>query len=155
DAGGEAAPEGFGLGAVARLAEAEPLAAFLRRVAERLDAAALRYVGDPEARVETVAVCGGSGSDFTRQAMAAGADAYVTADVTYHKFFDVLDADGRPRMALVDAGHYETEAVTEHLLCEWLAARFPAVPWHRTGVRTSPVATFARQAPARHSSEMP
>ena len=132
-----------GLGAVGRLERPETLAAFLRRVAERLGARGLRYTGDPNAAVRTVAVCGGSGSDFIPQALRAGADAYVTADVTYHKFFDVLDASGRPRMALIDAGHYETEAVTEQLLTDWLAERFPSVAWQRTSVRTSPVAFHA------------
>lgn len=131
-----------GLGAIGRLEAPEPLADFLGRVSTRLEAASLRYAGDPEARIETVAVCGGSGSDFTRRALAAGADAYVTADVTYHKFFDVLGADGRPQMALIDAGHYETEAVTERLLQTWLRARFPDVHWNRTSHRTSPVQTF-------------
>lgn len=131
-----------GLGAVGRLAAPMPLKAFLQHVAERLHAGSLRYVGDAEAAVETVAVCGGSGSSFTPQALRAGADAYVTADVTYHKFFDVLDLDGRPRMALIDAGHYETEALTEELLQNWLSRRFPAVEWHRTATRTSPMDTF-------------
>lgn len=135
-----------GLGAVGTLPAPEPLSRFLARIAERLGAESLRYAGDPEATVETVAVCGGSGSSFTPQAMAAGADAYVTADVTYHKFFDVLDAAGRPRMALIDAGHYETEAVTESLLRDWLAERFPAVAWHRTATRTSPMRTFVPPA---------
>ena len=131
-----------GLGAVGRLDASMPLSAFLQRVAERLNAGSLRYVGDLEAAVETVAVCGGSGSSFTPQALRAGADAYVTADVTYHKFFDVLDLDGQPRMALIDAGHYETEALTEDLLQDWLGRRFPAVEWHRTATRTSPMDTF-------------
>ena len=131
-----------GLGAVGTLPEPEPLDAFLRRVAERLEAGSLRYSGDPDARVETVAVCGGAGSSFTGRALRAGADAYVTADVTYHTFFDVLGTDGRPRMALIDAGHYETEALTEALLRDWLAARFPSVDWRRTRHRTSPMRTF-------------
>ncbi len=131
-----------GLGAIGRLPEPEPLPAFLRRVSERLDAGSLRYVGDDEARIGTVAVCGGSGSQFVRHALRAGADAYVTADVTYHTFFDVLDVEGRPRLAFIDAGHYETEAVTEKLLCEWLQARFPSVAWMRTRTRTSPIRSY-------------
>lgn len=131
-----------GLGAIGRLAAPMPLATFLHRVAKRLHAGSLRYAGDLEAVVETVAVCGGSGSSFTPQALRAGADAYVTADVTYHTFFDVLDTDGRPRMALIDAGHYETEALTEGLLQDWLRRRFPAVDWRRTETRTSPMETF-------------
>jgi hypothetical protein len=45
-------------------------------------------------------------------------------------------------MALIDAGHYETEAVTERLLQDWLQHRFPTVGWHRTATRTSPIDTF-------------
>jgi dinuclear metal center YbgI/SA1388 family protein len=135
-----------GLGAVGRLADGPmPLPRFLARVAERLDAASLRYAGDPEATVERVAVCGGAGSSYARQAMRAGADAYVTADVTYHTFFDVLGADdGRPQMAFIDAGHYETEALTERLLIDHLTARFPQVAFLRTEHRTSPMRTFVR-----------
>lgn len=131
-----------GLGAIGRLDDAIPLRDFLQRVATRLDADSLRYVGDPDSRVERIAVCGGAGSDFIGTARGAGADAYVTADVKYHEFFGALDQDGTPGMALIDPGHYETEALTEALLRDWLADRFPAVDVRRTETRTSPIDTF-------------
>jgi dinuclear metal center YbgI/SA1388 family protein len=131
-----------GLGALGVLPEPEPMPDFLTRVADRLDAGSLRYAGDDESPVERVAVCGGAGSDFIGTALGAGADAYVTADVKYHEFFNVLDTDGTPEMALVDPGHYESEALTEALLRDWLADRFPAAQWHRTDLRTSPMKTF-------------
>ena len=131
-----------GLGALGHLPSPEPLSAFLDRVANRLDADSLRYAGTDEASVERVAVCGGAGSDFIGTARGAGADAYVTADVTYHEFFDVLGTDGTPEMALVDPGHYETEALTEALLRNWLANRFADVNWTRTDTRTSPMNTY-------------
>ena len=131
-----------GLGALGVLPEPEPMPDFLRRVADRLDAGSLRYAGDDESPVERVAVCGGAGSDFIGTALGAGADAYVTADVKYHEFFNVLDTDGTPEMALVDPGHYESEALTEALLRDWLADRFPAAQWQRTDLRTSPMKTF-------------
>ncbi|MFB6273538.1 MAG: Nif3-like dinuclear metal center hexameric protein [Salinibacter sp.] len=131
-----------GLGALGHLADPMPLSDFLDRVATRLDAGSLRYAGDPDATVERVAVCGGAGSDFIGTARSAGADAYITADVKYHEFFDVLDTEGAPQMALVDPGHYETEALTEQLLRDWLQKRFPTVDWHRTDTTTSPMRTF-------------
>jgi len=131
-----------GLGALGHLDDPMPLSAFLDRVATRLDAGSLRYAGDPDATVERVAVCGGAGSDFIGTARGAGADAYVTADVKYHEFFDVLDRDGTPQMALIDPGHYETEALTEALLRDELQERFPEVTWHRTATTTSPMRTF-------------
>ena len=131
-----------GLGALGHLDTPEPLSDFLARVADRLDAGSLRYAGDPDASVERVAVCGGAGSDFIGAARGAGADAYVTADVKYHEFFDVLGTDGTPEMAIVDPGHYETEALTEALLRDWLATRFDAPTFLRTDTCTSPMRTF-------------
>ena len=131
-----------GLGALGRLEQPIPLPAFLDRVAARLDAGSLRYAGDTDATIERVAVCGGAGSDFIGTARSARADAYVTADVTYHEFFNVLDRDGTPDMALIDPGHYETEALTEALLRDWLQERFPDVAWRRTDTTTSPMRTF-------------
>ena len=132
-----------GMGAIGTLDAPCVLSDFLSRVSDRLDAASLRYAGDPESIVERVAVCGGAGSRLVHAARGAGADAYVTADVKYHDFFNVLDADtGTPQMAFIDAGHYETEALTEALLCDWLNERFGAVTWQRTEHRTSPMRTF-------------
>lgn len=131
-----------GLGAIGRLEEEMPLSRFLDRVAGRLDASSLRYAGDPDSPVKRVAVCGGAGSDYTKTARSVGADAYVTADVKYHEFFDVLDANGTPDLALIDPGHYETEVLTESLLQNWLDDRFPSVTWRRTNARTSPMRTF-------------
>lgn len=137
-----------GLGAIGQLESPMPLSDFLQRVADRLDAGSLRYAGDAQAPVERIAVCGGAGSDFIGTARDAGADAYVTADVTYHEFFEVLHASGQPDMALIDPGHYETEALTEALLQDWLLTRFPAVKWLRTETRTSPMDTFVPSSSA-------
>ncbi|MBT6581581.1 MAG: NGG1p interacting factor NIF3, partial [Bacteroidetes Order II. Incertae sedis bacterium] len=101
-----------------------------------------RYVGDPSKSIQKVAVCGGSGSDFIQLAQKNDADVYITADVTYHRFFDVLDQEGMPDMALIDAGHYETEKMTEDLLVRWLSTQFPSVQWVKTNSRTSPVKTW-------------
>ena len=131
-----------GLGTIGTLPEPEPMTAFLERVTSSLDAGNLRWAGDPDAVVKRVAVCGGAGSDFVGVARAAGADAYVTSDVKYHEFFNVLNNDGHPDMALIDAGHYETEAVTERILIDYLSERFPDTTFHRTKHRTSPMRTF-------------
>ena len=53
-------------------------------------------------------------------ALAAGADFYITADMKYHEFFD---ANGR--MVIADIGHYESEQFTIDLLHDFLAAKIP------------------------------
>jgi dinuclear metal center YbgI/SA1388 family protein len=136
----------IGYGAVGTLEAPLALEAFLATVADALKAGALRYTAEPDVAVQRVAVCGGSGMSFFSAALASGADAYVTADVTYHRFFEPLDARGRARIALIDAGHYETEWVTERLIADHLAGAFDGLHVARTRHRTSPVRTFARGA---------
>ncbi len=133
---GVAAREGYG--AVGDLPAPESLAAFLNRVASALGTSALRHTGDPGRPVRRVAVCGGSGLSFLPDAFRSGADAYVTADVTYHRWFEALAPDGAPRLALVDAGHYGTEAVAETLLVDIVRRALPGVSVLRTGIRTDP-----------------
>ncbi len=132
-----------GYGAIGTLDAPVALPQFLARVRDALDAGALRYVGDDGQTVSRVAVCGGSGLSFLPAALRSRADAYVTADVTYHRFFEALGTDGTPRIALIDAGHYETEAVTETLLADRLSASFPDLDVRTTETRTSPMRTFA------------
>ena len=131
-----------GYGAVGTLASPEPLYVFLGRVASSLGASALRYAGTPNLTIHRVAVCGGSGMSFFPDARRAGVDAFVTADISYHRFFEALGADGHPDLALIDAGHYETEAITERLIADELATTFPDLPVQVTSHRTSPMRTF-------------
>jgi dinuclear metal center YbgI/SA1388 family protein len=132
----------IGLGAWGELPVPVPFETFLQNVASALGSRSLHYSGRPPGEVRRVAVCGGAGSELVGEAARLRADAFVTADVTYHRFFEALDAGGRPRLALIDAGHYETEAVTEELLASRLGRVFPDVDWRKTSVRTSPVRTF-------------
>ena len=131
-----------GYGALGTLAEPMPLQDFLAHTAARLGAEAIRYSASPDATVSRVAVCGGSGMTFFGAALRSGADAYVTADVTYHRFFDPMDTEGHARIALIDAGHYETEWISERLIADRLAGEFSGLAVSRTRHRTSPMQTF-------------
>lgn len=128
-----------GMGAIGQLSQPLTLEAFMEHLRTKLNIPVLRYAGTTEAQISTVAVCGGSGGSLIEAALEAGADVYVTGDLSYHRFFEVLGPDGHCRMALVDAGHYETEQHTETLLCTWLTNQFPSVDFCRTEVRTSPI----------------
>jgi dinuclear metal center YbgI/SA1388 family protein len=102
----------YGAGAIGTLPRALTLRSFLALVKRRLGTPHLRYCGDLRRPIRTVAVCGGSGAEYLPAALRKNADAFVTADLRYHTF---QDCDGA--IALIDAGHYETEAVVlRHLL---------------------------------------
>ncbi|MFT3661913.1 MAG: Nif3-like dinuclear metal center hexameric protein [Gordonia sp. (in: high G+C Gram-positive bacteria)] len=98
----------LGLGRVGTLAEPTTLREFVAHAGRVLPRApwGIRAAGDPDAVVETVAVCGGAGDSLIGAATAAGADVYLTADLRHHVVDEALRA-GAP--ALIDAGHWATE----------------------------------------------
>jgi dinuclear metal center YbgI/SA1388 family protein len=100
----------YGAGAVGELEKPMPVSVFLEHVSKSIKAKGLRYSKGLNRPVKKVAVCGGAGIEYLNNAVSAGADAYITADIRYHSF---MDAEGK--ILLVDAGHYETEV---HVLNE-------------------------------------
>jgi dinuclear metal center YbgI/SA1388 family protein len=96
-----------GLGAWGMLPREESAGAFTERVRGVLGAEHVRVSrGDTARAIRRVAVCGGSGATLISRAVAAGCDAFVTADLKYHDFTEYAHA-----LLLIDAGHYETERV--------------------------------------------
>lgn len=106
----------------AGMVDEQPLDAFLNRVKTSLGCAGLRYVngGKP---VHRVCVGGGSCADGMIDALAAGCDTFVTADVKYNQFWDARDLG----LNLIDAGHFYTENPVVSVLAEKIAAAFPGV----------------------------
>jgi dinuclear metal center YbgI/SA1388 family protein len=114
----EGHPEGCGYGRAGHLPAPLTTEELREHVSETLGFPA-RLVADPEPgrRIESVAVMGGSGGSFIRQAAASGADAYVTGDLDYH---DALLA-GSLGLTAVDAGHAATELPSLKPLAEQLS----------------------------------
>lgn len=130
-----ALPGGTGTGRVGRLAEPTTLRDFAQRAADATPATAqgVRFAGDPDGRVERVAVVGGSGDPFFDAVRAAGADAYVTADLRHHPASEQreraeFDArPGRPATPyLVDLAHFASEWPWLRLAARDLAADLQA-----------------------------
>ncbi|MFI1601046.1 Nif3-like dinuclear metal center hexameric protein [Streptomyces griseofuscus] len=97
-----------GLGRVCELDHPLTLRELAARAAERLPATAqgIRVAGDPDTVVRTLAVSGGSGDSLFDQVRAAGADAFLTADLRHHP---ASEAVARSPLALLDAAHWATE----------------------------------------------
>jgi dinuclear metal center YbgI/SA1388 family protein len=103
----EDAVAGYGIGAVGHLAQPLSAAHFLGKVKSALDCEMLRVSPCEDDRmIRRVAVCSGAGSSYIHAAIAAGADALVTGDLTHHYFLD-----HQTEILLVDAGHYHTERI--------------------------------------------
>ncbi len=97
----------------------------------------IRHTPILKKKIKRVAVCGGAGISFLKYALSQKADAYVTADVKYHQFFD---ADNR--ILLCDIGHYESERFTVDLFQRIVKGKFPTFASLFSKVNTNPVNYF-------------
>lgn len=123
-----------GSGMWGRLEKAMPVQDFLMHLKSTFNAGCVRYTPPHKEYIETVAVCGGSGSFLLDHAIREKADIFVTSDFKYHQFFDA-----NHRIIIADIGHFETEQYTIDLLIDWFAEKFPTFATHKTGVVTNPI----------------
>lgn len=110
-----------GLGVVGELPESVAMDAFLASVKKAFGCEVLKVsCFDGSMSVKRVALCGGSAGEFVPDAIAAGAQVYVTADCKFNQFLDhVRD------IVLVDAGHFETEECTKQIFFDVITEKFP------------------------------
>ncbi len=66
-------------------------------------------------KIKKVAVLGGSGAFGIKNAISAGVDIYITADLKYHDFFTAEN-----KLVLADIGHFESEQFTKNLITSYL-----------------------------------
>ena len=111
--------------------------AFLYYLKEKMGAQVIRHTGFTGRPIKKVAVCGGAGGFLLKQAIAAGADIFITADYKYHEFFD---AEGK--LIIADIGHYESEQFTQQLLYEIIRKKFTNFAVRLTAINTNPVKYF-------------
>lgn len=123
-----------GIGRMGRLRKTCALKKYLDFVKRRLGLEQLRFVGENNRQISTVALCCGSGADMIEYASKAGADLYISGDIKYH---DAQLAE-RLDMALLDAGHYETEVIVKDLLFDYLSKQIKGVNYLISSVNTNP-----------------
>ncbi|WP_417786522.1 Nif3-like dinuclear metal center hexameric protein [Tenacibaculum sp.] len=108
-----------GMGMIGELPSAMNEKDFLLFVKETFKTGCVRHSELLDKPIKKVAVLGGSGSFAIKNAMRAGADAYISADFKYHEFFKA-----EKRILLADVGHYESEQFTKNLLVDYLSKKF-------------------------------
>lgn len=94
-----------GLGRIGTYAEPLAQSDFLRRLFKLLDVDSVNIAGELPEKITTVAVCGGSGSEFAEQAHSLGADVYLSAEIKHATAVWANEMG----FAIIDGTHYATE----------------------------------------------
>lgn len=110
-----------GFGRVGNLSSPMSLMDYAKYVKEQYQLTDVRVYGKLDQVVKRAAICTGSGKSMIPQALAAGADVYVTGDIDHHTGIDTV-AQG---MAVIDAGHYGTEYIFMEQMEKEFAQAFP------------------------------
>jgi putative NIF3 family GTP cyclohydrolase 1 type 2 len=127
----------IGMGMVGELVEPMEEEKFLGFLQKVFDAKGIRHSKLKGKPLKRVAVCGGSGSFLIKDAIASGADVFVTGDFKYHQFFEAED-----RIVIIDIGHYESEQFSLDLFYELLTKKFPKFAVRKSEVNTNPIKYF-------------
>ena len=109
-----AAEENIGLGVIGQLNAPMKSDSFIHFVQNTFNCS-LRYIEACTENITTVAICGGAGAEFITQAIAQGADIYITADMKYH---EMQTAQGQ--IGVIDLDHWTSEHFTREIFAELL-----------------------------------
>ncbi|SEQ08362.1 dinuclear metal center protein, YbgI/SA1388 family [Hyunsoonleella jejuensis] len=127
----------IGMGMIGDLSTPLSETDFLNKLKTTMKTGCIRHSTFLNKTIKKVAVLGGSGSFAITSAKAAGADAFVTADLKYHDFFAAENS-----ILLADIGHYESEQFTKNLLVEYLTKKITNFAIILSKTNTNPVKYF-------------
>jgi dinuclear metal center YbgI/SA1388 family protein len=97
----------LGLGRIGAWPEPRPLARVIATLKEIFGVETVEVWGRPPREVQRLALCSGSGGDLLADALARGAQIYLTGEVRHHQIPPGLPED----FAVVAVGHFASEVV--------------------------------------------
>ena len=129
--------EGTGLGAVGDLPQPMTAEQAVRLVKEKFSLKAMKTSRPSEGMISRVAMCGGSGGSLIKAAQKAGAQLYISGDISYHNFFTSDD------FMIMDIGHYESEIEIVDILFSLIKKNFPTFAVRITqNINSNPIYYF-------------
>jgi dinuclear metal center YbgI/SA1388 family protein len=107
--------QNIGLGMIGELKKPMDEKELLLFVKEKMQCGGIRHSAFTGKEVRKIAVLGGAGSFAIKNAIQAGADVFLTADLKYHQFYEAENT-----LLLADIGHFESERYTKNYIVDYL-----------------------------------
>ncbi|KGO90265.1 Nif3-like dinuclear metal center hexameric protein [Flavobacterium suncheonense] len=131
------AHQNIGLGMIGELDVPMSESDFLKMVKDKMQTGSIRHSQFLNKPIQKVAVLGGSGSFAIKNAISSGADAFLTADLKYHQFYEAEN-----RLLLADIGHFESERFTKNYIVDYLTKKISNFAIILSEENTNPVKYF-------------
>jgi len=126
--------QSVGSGLVGKLPSPVAFDTFLEDLMSNMQLEVLKHTAPAHEKLDTVALCGGSGRFLLEDAIQLGAQVFLSADFKYHEYFEANGA-----ITIIDIGHYESEKFTIELLHELITGKFSKFAAYCTKVNTNPL----------------
>ena len=84
--------------------------------------------------IRKVSLCGGSGSFLLEEAIQAGADAFITGEMSYHEYFG-----HEQEIQICVIGHYQSEQFTSEIFRSIIQEQFPEAKCYISEINTNPI----------------
>ena len=110
--------DGIGLGALGIFLAPKSAEEIFQIIKEKFKVKVIKSSKPLSGLISKVAVCGGSGASLIEVAMTAGAQLYISADISYHHFFT------NENFMIMDIGHFESEVDIVDILFSILKKNF-------------------------------
>ena len=123
-----------GSGVVGVLPEPMPEPEFLYFLKNTLNITLLKHSKYIGRDIRDVAICGGSGAFLIGEAIAYGADVFITGEAKYNDYYDVED-----KILLAVAGHFKTEICTKEIIFDVITKKYPNFAVHKSAFDSNPV----------------
>lgn len=112
-----------GIGKVGVLPQEVTLSQCAEQIKQEFSIEQVKIFGTPLRKVQTVAICPGSGKSVIDKAVKSGADVLITGDIDHHEGIDGV-AKG---IAIIDAGHYGLEQIFVPYMTKFLEKELPGM----------------------------
>ncbi|CVK16780.1 dinuclear metal center protein, YbgI/SA1388 family [Apibacter mensalis] len=124
----------LGMGRIGELETPVTEEKFLSFLKKKLSTPCIRHTKLRNRLVKKIAVLGGAGSFAIKNALEAGADVFITADIKYHEFFQA-----ESKILIADIGHYESEQFTKNLIHDYLSEKINNTVILISKINTNPI----------------
>lgn len=127
----------IGLGMIAEFETPMSEQNFLQFVKDNMQCGGIRHSALLNKQIKRVAVLGGSGSFAIAAAINQNADAFLTADLKYHQFYEAEN-----KLLLCDIGHFESERYTKNYIFDYITKKLRNFAIILSQENTNPVKYF-------------
>lgn len=110
----------YGIGCIGEFEEEMTAKSCCDFVKEAFQLSSVRLFGEKETKIKRAALCPGSGKSMVGEALAGGAQIYITGDIGHHDGLDAVDQG----LLVIDAGHYGIEQIFISHMETWMKAHF-------------------------------